>query len=52
MPPEDYAALEGLAKATGTRIPEPLAGLAARRIRFDTVCRPADMLAEVLSSLE
>lgn len=52
IPPEDTAALDALAKATDTRIPEPLAGLNSRRIRFDTVCRPGDMLSEVLGSLE
>ena len=39
----DLAALEQLSAATGTEIPYPLAGLASRRVRFESTIEKADM---------
>ena len=50
-PPQDYAALEALSELTGSPIPTPLAGLDSRKIRFERVCDPEDMLNDVFENL-
>jgi threonine synthase len=50
-PPQDYAALEALSELTGSPIPAPLAGLDSRKIRFERVCDPDEMLADVFANL-
>ena len=48
---EGYAALEELSTLTGVAIPAPLAGLDSRKIRFERVCDPEDMLTDVFENL-
>ena len=50
-PPQDYAALEALSELTGSPIPTPLAGLDSRKIRFERVCDPDEMLSDVFANL-
>jgi threonine synthase len=48
---DGYAALEELSTLTGVAIPAPLAGLDSRKIRFERVCDPEDMLNDVFENL-
>ena len=50
-PADGYAALEDLAALTGVSIPAPLAGLDSRKIRFERVCNPEEMLNDVFENL-
>lgn len=52
VPENDLAALDALSAETGTDIPYPLAGLADRPIRFQTVIERTDMANAVLRYLE
>ncbi len=47
----EFDALEGTEKLSGTPIPTPLASLKTKAIRFDTVIDPEDMTKEVLKTL-
>ncbi len=46
---DELAALDALTEATGVAIPAPLAGLAAREVRFKTEIEVTDMVREVLA---
>ena len=46
--PDALAALDALARYTGTEIPYPLCGLAGRKVRFDAVSEPSRMADAVL----
>ena len=48
---DELAALKELSAKTDTEIPYPLAGLAKRKVRFDTVIDAKDMLSEVYKYL-
>ena len=50
-PADELSALDELSAKTGTEIPYPLKGLAARKVNFNTVIDAQDMLGEVYNYL-
>lgn len=51
MPPEGYEALSALSDLTSLPISTPLAGLDKRNVRFDRVCEPSEMAADMFEHL-
>ena len=51
MPPEGYEALSALSDLTSLPISTPLAGLDKRNVRFDRVCEPDEMAADMFEHL-
>ena len=51
MPPEGYEALSALSDLTSLPISTPLTGLDKRNVRFDRVCEPSEMAADMFEHL-
>ena len=50
-PSEGYEALEQVSLLTGVPIPQPLAGLNERKVRFSKVIRPSDLAKAVIEEV-